>query len=61
MNIKPLIGKPIEKVERALILATLESCGGNKTAAARMLGVSVKTMYNKLERYNGKPVAHAQN
>lgn len=57
MNIKSLIGKPIEKVERALILATLESCGGNKTAAARMLGVSVKTMYNKLARYQGAGAA----
>ena len=55
--IELLIGTPIEQVERGLILATLESCNGNKTAAARVLGISIRTMYYKLERYQGQRVA----
>ena len=39
--------------ERRLILATLEECGGNKDRAARLLGISLKTLYNKLNRYRG--------
>ena len=57
MNIQSLIGTPIEQVERALVLATLEACNGNKTAAARLLGISIRTMYYKLERYQGQRAA----
>ena len=41
----------VDEVERRLILLTLEKTGGNKTKAARQLGVSLKTLHNKLRRY----------
>ena len=40
-----------EAWERELLRQILEECGGNKTAAARRLGISIRTLYNKLERY----------
>jgi DNA-binding NtrC family response regulator len=46
------VGSTIAEVEQKLILATLERCGGNKTAAAAVLGISVKTLYNKLCLYD---------
>ena len=39
--------------ERVLILSTLEKCGGDKKQAARILGVSLKTLYNRLHLYAG--------
>lgn len=44
-------GKTIEEVEKALIFATLEEVDGNKTSAADMLGISTKTLYNRLHAY----------
>ncbi|MBM4034510.1 MAG: sigma-54-dependent Fis family transcriptional regulator [Planctomycetes bacterium] len=44
-------GRSIEDVERDLILKTLRSTGGNKTAAARLLKVTPRTLRNKLGRY----------
>jgi DNA-binding NtrC family response regulator len=44
-------GATIQGMERALILDTLEKVGGNKTRAARQLGISLKTLHNKLARY----------
>jgi DNA-binding NtrC family response regulator len=38
--------------ERIRIEQALESCGGNRTKACRMLGISRRTLYNKLARYN---------
>jgi DNA-binding NtrC family response regulator len=46
--IQPLVGRDIADVERALILKTLELCQGNRTHAAQILGVSVRTIHNKL-------------
>jgi DNA-binding NtrC family response regulator len=46
------IGATIAEVEQQLIVATMQRCGGNKTAAAGMLGISVKTLYNKLLSYD---------
>jgi DNA-binding NtrC family response regulator len=43
-------GMTVHEMEERLILATLESAGGNKTRAAEMLGVSLKTLHNKLNR-----------
>ncbi len=43
-------GGSLEDVERAHILRMLEACGGNKTATARQLGVSLRSLYRKLER-----------
>jgi DNA-binding NtrC family response regulator len=45
------VGSSIADVERQLILATMERCGGNKTRAAEILGISLKTLYNKLGSY----------
>ena len=47
------VGTRIEDAEKALILRTLESCEGNKTRAASILGISVKTLYTKLHQYEG--------
>jgi two-component system, NtrC family, response regulator HydG len=45
------VGASIEEVERRLIMATLEMHGGNKRKAADVLGVSLKTLYNRLNTY----------
>ena len=47
-------GKTIEEVEKALIYATLDEVDGNKTTAADMLGISTKTLYNRLHAYGEK-------
>ena len=47
-------GISIAEAERALILLTLEQTGGNKSDAARMLGVSLKTLYNRLNVYEAE-------
>ncbi|WP_339721131.1 sigma-54 dependent transcriptional regulator [uncultured Paraglaciecola sp.] len=44
-------GQTIENVEKELIRITLEKVQGNKTAAADMLGISTKTLYNRLHAY----------
>lgn len=44
-------GRTIEDVEKELIYATLEKVNGNKTLAADMLGISTKTLYNRLHTY----------
>jgi transcriptional regulator with PAS, ATPase and Fis domain len=46
------IGSTVDEAERALILRTLDSMGQNKTRAAEILGVSLKTLHNKLKEYN---------
>jgi len=46
------IGVALDEVERRVILATLEHCQGNKNEAARVLGVSLKTLYNRLNVYH---------
>jgi len=58
----------LEEAERRAILATLEDLGGNKKRAAEVLGISLKTLYNKLAAYrasrpaptNGARVSSAQ-
>jgi DNA-binding NtrC family response regulator len=45
------LGSSLEAVEREMILRTIEFTRGNKTRAAETLGVSVKTLYNKLDQY----------
>jgi DNA-binding NtrC family response regulator len=47
------LGTTVEEAEKALILKTLASVGNNKTRAAEALGVSLKTLHNKLHRYGG--------
>ncbi|HEY3025841.1 MAG TPA: sigma-54 dependent transcriptional regulator [Pyrinomonadaceae bacterium] len=45
------VGTPIEVVERQMILRTLEKTGNNKTRAAELLQISLKTLHNKLNSY----------
>jgi len=45
------LGTSLADSERSLIFATLERCGGNKTRTAEVLGVSLKTLYNRLHEY----------
>ena len=45
------IGVSLAEADRRLILATLEQCNGVKKQAAEILGVSLKTLYNRLEEY----------
>jgi DNA-binding NtrC family response regulator len=52
------VGTSLADSERRLIHATLASCGGNKTRAAELLGVSLKTLYNRLHSY-GEELARA--
>jgi DNA-binding NtrC family response regulator len=48
----PLIGRTVESVERELIIGTLDHCLGNRTHAANILGISIRTLRNKLREYN---------
>ena len=48
------VGSTIAGMERRLIMATLHQCGGVKEKAAAMLGVSLKTLYNRLREYEGR-------
>jgi DNA-binding NtrC family response regulator len=53
-----LVGRTVADVERDLILDTLDHCLGNRTHAAKILGISIRTLRNKLNEYNdaGVPV-----
>jgi DNA-binding NtrC family response regulator len=46
------VGTTVDEAERMLILRTLEATGQNKTRAAEILGVSLKTLHNKLKEYS---------
>jgi DNA-binding NtrC family response regulator len=45
------IGTNLDEVERGMILRTLAANGNNKTVTAQVLGISLKTLHNKLRRY----------
>jgi|SRR5688572_15908644 transcriptional regulator with GAF, ATPase, and Fis domain len=51
------VGTNLADVERWMIFATLQKCGGNKTRAAALLGVSLKTLYNRLNAYRAQGLA----
>jgi two-component system response regulator HydG len=44
-------GLPLDEVEKATILKTLESANGNKSETARRLGITRKTLHKKLKKY----------
>ena len=44
-------GMTVDDVERRLIMLTLDHTGNNKTRAAELLGISLKTLHNKLNRF----------
>ncbi len=48
------VGSSLEEIERQLILATLDHCKGDKKMAAQMLGISLKTLYNRLNLYGSR-------
>ena len=47
------VGTSLADMDRKLIFATLDLCGGVKKRAADLLGISLKTLYNRLEEYGG--------
>jgi DNA-binding NtrC family response regulator len=47
------IGTTVEEAEKGLIIRTLEHTRNNKTRAAEILGISLKTLHNKLKEYGG--------
>jgi DNA-binding NtrC family response regulator len=47
-----MVGRTVESVEQQLILDTLSHCLGNRTHAANILGISIRTLRNKLKQYN---------
>lgn len=47
-----LVGKTMAEVEKDLILNTLDHCLGNRTHAANILGISIRTLRNKLKQYS---------
>ncbi|AMN44299.1 sigma-54-dependent transcriptional regulator FlbD [Rhodoplanes sp. Z2-YC6860] len=55
---RTLVGRTVADVERDLILETLKHCLGNRTHAANILGISIRTLRNKLNEYTagGVPV-----
>jgi len=64
---RALVGRSVAEVERSLILHTLDYCLGNRTHTARMLGISIRTLRNKLSQYtivdpalHGHPSTHKQ-
>ena len=53
-GIKFPVGTTVDAMERELILQTLSATGNNKTRAAELLGVSLKTLHNKLKEYGNE-------
>jgi DNA-binding NtrC family response regulator len=51
-----LIGATVGEIERELVLQTLARCDGNRTRAARVLGVSVRTLRNKIRQYSAEGI-----
>ena len=47
------VGTPLADAQKQIILGTLKHCGGDKRRAAKALGVSLKTLYNRLSIYGG--------
>jgi DNA-binding NtrC family response regulator len=55
-DVAGLVGRTVADVERDLILNTLEHCLGNRTHAANILGISIRTLRNKLKAYSQEGV-----
>ena len=55
-----LVGRTVADVERDLILDTLDHCLGNRTHAAKILGISIRTLRNKLGEYVSSGIAVAE-
>src|SRR5262249_10458466 len=57
VNVIGLVGRTVAEVERDLILETLRHCLGNRTRTAAVLGISIRTLRNKLNDYAAKGLA----
>ena len=57
---RALVGRTVSDVERELILDTLGHCLGNRTHAANILGISIRTLRNKLREYSQAGIRVAQ-
>jgi DNA-binding NtrC family response regulator len=57
--VRTLMGQSLAELEREHILLTLECCRGNRILAAEVLGISIRTMRNKLKKFtqDGMPIA----
>lgn len=55
-QVENLIGRTIADVERDMIVNTLDHCLGNRTHAANILGISIRTLRNKLAQYKDEGV-----
>jgi DNA-binding NtrC family response regulator len=53
---REMVGRTVAEVERDLILQTLDHCLGNRTHAANILGISIRTLRNKLKQYTDEGV-----
>jgi DNA-binding NtrC family response regulator len=51
-----LVGRTVAAVEQELIINTLRNCLGNRTHAANILGISIRTLRNKLKQYSDEGV-----
>jgi transcriptional regulator with PAS, ATPase and Fis domain len=58
INMVPKLGQTLQAVEREVLEATLHATGGNRTRAAEMMGVSLRTIRNKIREY-GLPAREA--
>ncbi|HEY8228530.1 MAG TPA: sigma-54 dependent transcriptional regulator [Pyrinomonadaceae bacterium] len=54
------VGTPLEEVERQMIMRTLQKTKNNKTRAAELLGISLKTLHNKLNLYRERGLIHEE-
>jgi DNA-binding NtrC family response regulator len=54
---RAMVGRTVAEVEQGLILETLTHCLGNRTHAANILGISIRTLRNKLKQYSDEGVA----
>ena len=53
-DLKIRSGTTVQEMEKALILETLRATGDNRTEAAKLLGISIRTLRNKLHEYRGE-------
>jgi DNA-binding NtrC family response regulator len=51
-----MVGRTVADVERDLIIDTLSHCLGNRTHAANILGISIRTLRNKLKQYSDEGI-----
>jgi len=56
-DVSPLVGHTIKEVEQKLILHTLGYHGGNRTRSASVLGISLRTLRNKINEYGALGIA----